>query len=376
MSLHHLVDFNDLTPEEWNEISALASDIKNNPEKYSDRCKGKILATLFYEPSTRTMLSFQSAMIRLGGEIIGFDNPGNSSVSKGENLKDTITIISSYADIITIRHPKEGAALAASLYSRCPLINAGDGGHFHPTQTLTDLFTVEQIKGTLSGLTVGLCGDLKNGRTVHSLLRALNKLGKNTFYLVSTPSLSLQPRITETLRENGNDVREVTSLEECIDKLDILYMTRIQRERFDSEEQFREQSGRFILDNKKMESAKKDMIILHPLPRVDEIKEEVDYDPRALYFKQAQNGIYVRMALILKMITAGTTDDTDIERYKGVPRGHSCPNKACVTNTEKYLPFLTYDDLDGGKICRFCDTKTEGQSVNDFSVTLFTPTAY
>ena len=359
MSLHHLVDFNDLTPEEWNEISALASDIKNNPEKYSDRCKGKILATLFYEPSTRTMLSFQSAMIRLGGEIIGFDNPGNSSVSKGENLKDTITIISSYADIITIRHPKEGAALAASLYSRCPLINAGDGGHFHPTQTLTDLFTVEQIKGTLSGLTVGLCGDLKNGRTVHSLLRALNKLGKNTFYLVSTPSLSLQPRITETLRENGNDVREVTSLEECIDKLDILYMTRIQRERFDSEEQFREQSGRFILDNKKMESAKKDMIILHPLPRVDEIKEEVDYDPRALYFKQAQNGIYVRMALILKMITAGTTDDTDIERYKGVPRGHSCPNKACVTNTEKYLPFLTYDDLDGGKICRFCDTKTE-----------------
>lgn len=359
MSIHHLIDFNDLTAEEWNGISALAADIKSNPDKYSDRCKGKILATLFYEPSTRTMLSFQSAMIRLGGEIIGFDNPGNSSVSKGENLKDTITIISSYADIITIRHPKEGAALAASLYSRCPLINAGDGGHFHPTQTLTDLFTIEHTKGTLSGHTVGLCGDLKNGRTVHSLLRALNKLGKNTFYLISTPSLSLQPRITELLRANGNEVYEVTSLEECIGKLDILYMTRIQRERFDSEEHYREQSGRFILDAKKMESAKKDMMILHPLPRVDEIKEEVDYDPRALYFKQAQNGIYVRMALILKMITSGTNDLTDIEKYREYPKVRSCPNKACVTNTEKYLPFLTYRTSDGHTACKFCDSEID-----------------
>jgi aspartate carbamoyltransferase catalytic subunit len=359
MSIHHLIDFNDLTVEEWKEISELATDIKKNPEKYSDRCKGKILATLFYEPSTRTMLSFQSAMIRLGGEIIGFDNPGNSSVSKGENLKDTITIISSYSDIITIRHPKEGAALAASLYSRCPLINAGDGGHFHPTQTLTDLFTIESTKGTLSGHTIGLCGDLKNGRTVHSLLRALNKLGKNTFYLISTPSLSLQPRITELLIANGNEVHEVTSLEECMDKLDILYMTRIQRERFDSEEHYREQSGRFILDTKKMAMAKSDMMVLHPLPRVDEIAEEVDFDKRALYFRQAQNGIYVRMALILKMISSGVTDDTDIYRYRDRPKVHACPNKACVANTEKYLPSLTYEIADGHRACKFCDTQLD-----------------
>ena len=359
MSLHHLIDFNDLTAEEWREINTLAADIKKDPEKYADRCKGKILATLFYEPSTRTMLSFQSAMIRLGGEIIGFDNPGNSSVSKGENLKDTITIISSYADIITMRHPKEGAALAASLYSRCPLINAGDGGHFHPTQTLTDLFTIEQVKGTLSGLTVGLCGDLKNGRTVHSLLRALNTLGKNTFYLISPPSLSLQPRITELLRANGNEVFEVTSLEECMNRLDILYMTRIQRERFDSEEHYKEQSGKFILDTNKMSQAKNDMIVLHPLPRVDEIEEEVDYDQRAIYFKQAQNGIYVRMALILKMIGSAPTDETDILKFRDMPKGHCCKNKVCITNTEHYLPFLTYEMRDGHKACKFCDTEID-----------------
>lgn len=361
MSLRHLVDFNDLTAEEWSDIYELADDIKKAPEKYSDKCKGKILATLFFEPSTRTMLSFQSAMIRLGGEIIGFDNPGNSSVSKGENLKDTIMIISSYADIITMRHPKEGAALAASLFSKCPIINAGDGGHFHPTQTLTDLFTIMQIKGTLSGHTVGLCGDLKNGRTVHSLLRALNKLGKNTFYLISTASLSLQGSIIDLLRENGNTVYEVSSLEECMDKLDILYMTRIQKERFDSEEHFREQSGRFILDKEKLKTAKEDMMVLHPLPRVDEIKEEVDYDPRALYFKQAQNGIYVRMALILKMISARREkeDRTDIENYLDLPRMQICKNHACITQTEKYLPLLTYETSYGSTACMFCDTKTD-----------------
>ncbi len=360
MSLHHLIDFNELTEEEWSDIYTLADDIKKDPDKYSDKCKGKILATLFFEPSTRTMLSFQSAMIRLGGEIIGFDNPGNSSVSKGENLKDTITIISSYADIITIRHPREGAAFAASLFSKCPVINAGDGGHFHPTQTLTDLFTIMQIKGTLSGHTVGLCGDLKNGRTVHSLLRALNKLGKNTFYLISNRTLSLQTGIIELLRENGNDVYEVSSLEECMDKLDILYMTRIQRERFDSEEQYKEQRGRFILDNDKMKSAKKDMMVLHPLPRVDEIKEEIDYDPRALYFNQAQNGLYVRMALILRMLShSEKKEKTDIEEYLDLPRKQICKNHACITKTEEYLPLLTYKTRDGSVACTFCDTKID-----------------
>lgn len=361
MSLRHLVDFNELTVSEWNDIYALASDIKKDPEKYSEACKGKILATLFYEPSTRTMLSFQTAMLRLGGKVIGFDNPANSSVSKGENLKDTVTIISSYADIIAIRSPQEGAALAASLFSSSPVINAGDGRHLHPTQTLTDLFTIKQNKNTLSGLTIGLCGDLKNGRTVHSLLRALNGLGKNTYYLISTSSLSLQKNITELLKANGNTVYEVSALEDCIDKLDILYMTRIQKERFASEEEYKEQSGRYILDKAKMDIAKKEMIVLHPLPRVDEITEEVDYDPRAMYFKQVQNGLYVRMALIMKMLEArhGKDEPADISKYMSAPRIQKCKNHVCITKTEHYLPLLTHEQEDGKKTCMFCDGETE-----------------
>ncbi len=357
MSLRHLVDFNELTAEEWEGIYSLAADIKKNPANYSEACKGKILATLFYEPSTRTMLSFQTAMLRLGGNVIGFDNPENSSVSKGENLKDTITIISCYADIIAMRNPKEGAALAASLFSSRPIINAGDGGHFHPTQTLIDMFTIRQKKDTLSGLTIGLCGDLKNGRTVHSLLRALNTLGKNTYYLISTESLALQSHIIDALRENGNTVYEVTSLEECMDKLDVLYMTRIQKERFESEEQYKAQSGLYILDKEKMDMAKSDMIVLHPLPRVDEITEEVDYDPRAMYFKQVQNGLYVRMALIMKMLEAreGEKESLDIEKYMDLPREQHCKSNVCVTKTENYLPLLTYKTPDGKTACMYCD---------------------
>ncbi|MBO5037093.1 MAG: aspartate carbamoyltransferase [Clostridia bacterium] len=361
MSLRHLVDFNELTKEEWDGIYTLAADIKKDPAKYSEVCKGKILATLFYEPSTRTMLSFQTAMLRLGGNVIGFDNPANSSVSKGENLKDTITIISCYADIIAMRHPQEGSALAASVFSTRPLINAGDGGHFHPTQTLIDLFTIRQNKETLSGLTVGLCGDLKNGRTVHSLLRALNTLGKNTYYLISTEELALQKHIIEQLRENGNTVYEVTSLEDCIDKLDVLYMTRIQKERFATEEQYKEQSGRYILDKEKLNMSKPDTIVLHPLPRVDEITEEVDYDSRAMYFKQVQNGLYVRMALIVKMLEAREGEETtaDIEKYMDLPREQKCKNHVCITKTEKYLPLLTYKTPDGGTACMYCDTKID-----------------
>jgi len=359
MSLRHLVDFNDMTVDEWNEIYLLAESIKNNPAKYADMCKGKILATLFYEPSTRTMLSFQAAMLRLGGSIIGFDNPGSSSVSKGENLKDTITIVSSYADIIAMRNPHEGAALAASLFSPVPLINAGDGGHFHPTQTLADLFTIRSEKGSVTGHTIGLCGDLKHGRTVHSLLRALSLMGKNTYYLISTLTLSLPQYIIDILQANGSEIHEVHSLEECMDKLDILYMTRIQKERFASEEQYKEQSGRYILDNEKLIPAKKDLIIMHPLPRVDEIKEEVDYDNRAFYFRQAANGVFVRMALILKMLEARENQPKylDISLNAEAPRIQCCPNPACITKTEKYLPLLTYDlpGPRGGEACKYCD---------------------
>ncbi len=361
MSLKHLVDFNDISTDEWYGLQELATEIKNKPSDFTEYCRGKLLATLFYEPSTRTMLSFQTAMYRLGGNVIGFDNPGNSSVAKGENLKDTITIISSYADIIAMRHPKEGAALAASLYTDKPFINAGDGGHFHPTQTLTDLFTITEDKGTISGLSIGLCGDLKHGRTVHSLLRALCMFGKNTFYLVSTLSLKLPQYIIDTLKQNGNTVYEVSSLEECIDKLDILYMTRIQKERFASEEQYRQQSGQYILDPAKMAMARNDLSVLHPLPRVDEITESVDFDSRALYFKQAKNGMFIRMALIIKMLEADCDRTADIYKYLDFPKKHVCPNPACITRTENYLPTLTHE-ISGPRLghgCSYCDFRID-----------------
>lgn len=257
MQYRHLVDFNDITVSQWNALYRLGTDIMRSPEEYSDSCKGKVLATLFYEPSTRTMLSFQTAMLKLGGSVIGFDSPANSSVAKGENLKDTITIVSTYADIIAMRNPREGAALAASLYSSCPVINAGDGGHFHPTQTLTDLMTITMEKGGLSGLTIGLCGDLKHGRTVHSLLRALTVLGKNTYYLVSTLNLKVPRYILEELQASGNTVYEIASLDECIGELDILYMTRIQKERFQSEDLYKKESGKYVLTPAKLLYAKK-----------------------------------------------------------------------------------------------------------------------
>lgn len=361
MSLKHLVDFNDITTDEWYSLNDLARNIKKSPSDFADMCRGKLLATLFYEPSTRTMLSFQTAMYRLGGSVIGFDNPGNSSVSKGENLKDTITIISSYADIIAMRHPKEGAALAASLYSDKPFINAGDGGHFHPTQTLTDLFTITEDKGRLSGLCIGLCGDLKHGRTVHSMLRALSMFGKNTYYLISTLTLRLPQYIIDIIKQNGSTVYEVSCLEDCIGKLDILYMTRIQKERFPSEELYKSQSGQYILDPAKMDMARDDLSVLHPLPRVDEITELVDYDKRAMYFKQAKNGMYIRMALIMKMLACDSDRTCDIYKYMEVPRVHVCPNPVCITQTERYLPALTYE-IGGsrkGHGCSYCNFRID-----------------
>ena len=300
--MRHLISPLDFSVDELEHLLDLASDIEKNPTKYSEACKGKKLATLFYEPSTRTRLSFEAAMLNLGGSVLGFSEATSSSASKGESVADTIRIISCYADIAAMRHPKEGAALVAANNSSIPVINAGDGGHQHPTQTLTDLLTIRSLKGRLDNITIGLCGDLKFGRTVHSLINALLRYDNVKFILISPPELKVPQYIIENIRAAGAEYEEVTRLEDVIGNLDILYMTRVQRERFFNEEDYIRLKDRFILDKKKMKMAKEDMLVLHPLPRVNEISVEVDKDPRAVYFKQAQYGVYVRMALILTLL--------------------------------------------------------------------------
>ena len=347
-SFNHLLKFSDLSDKDWNELYLHACDILKDPEKYARVCEGKILATLFFEPSTRTQLSFQTAMLRLGGKVIGFSDPSLSSVSKGESLKDTVQIVSQYSDLIAIRNSMEGSALAASLYSDVPVINAGDGAHQHPTQTITDLFTILHLFGTLDGLTIGICGDLLNGRTVHSLCSALSK-HKNTIYLISTKELQLPDYCLADLKEN-NEVHFASSIEDCLYKLDIIYMTRIQKERFSSMTEYEKQSGIFKLDEKKMLLAKKDMIILHPLPKVDEISPVVDNDPRAKYFLQAKLGMYIRMALIDTLINQKFTPS----REKTYEKTRVCKSPKCVTAFEGYLPPLT--EADGEKtVCAFCN---------------------
>lgn len=349
----NLIDLNDMPVSWWNKVIALGSEIADAPEKYSKACEGKIMATLFYEPSTRTQMSFQTAMLRLGGTIIGFDNPATSSVAKGENLKDTTKIVSSYADIMVMRNPLEGSAKAAALTAECPLINAGDGGHLHPTQTLTDMLTLSKEKGRLDNLTIGLCGDLKNGRTVHSLCKALSCYKGNRFILISTKELRLPFYIKDILNANGCEFTEVDSIEEAISQLDVLYMTRIQRERFSSPEEYEKQKDVYCLDRAKMLGAKKDMIVLHPLPRVDEIAVEVDDDPRAMYFKQAKYGMYVRMALILTILK--NEYPTTLLRGK-VHNGIQCKNPNCITTREYYLP---KSFIGNGETleCEYCDER-------------------
>lgn len=299
----NLIEPQDLTLEELEDIFNLTNQIIDNPKDYADLCKGKILGTLFYEPSTRTRLSFEAAMLRLGGQVIGFSEPGATSVSKGESLRDTIQTVNCYADIIAMRHPLEGAAKLASIYSEIPIINAGDGGHQHPTQTLTDLVTIRKYKGTLSGNTIALCGDLKYGRTVHSLIKALSRYENNKFILISPEELKLPSYIkTEVLDKNNIEYKEISSLEEGIEEANILYMTRIQRERFEDLNTYERLKGIYILDEEKMKLADENLIVMHPLPRVNEISYEVDEDSRAKYFKQAKFGMYVRMALIAKML--------------------------------------------------------------------------
>lgn len=300
--MRHLMNPLDFTVEELDSLFDLANDIEKNPAKYAHACEGKKLATCFYEPSTRTRLSFESAMLNLGGQVIGFSDAGSSSASKGESVSDTIRVISCFADICAMRHPKEGAPMVAASRSGIPVINAGDGGHQHPTQTLTDLLTIRSLKGRLGHFTVGLCGDLKFGRTVHSLINALVRYPDIHFTFISPPELKVPDYITDMLKEMGISYEEVIRLEECINKLDLLYMTRVQRERFFNEEDYVRLKDFYILNKAKMSLAKDDMLVLHPLPRVNEISVEVDDDPRAVYFQQVQYGVYVRMALILTLL--------------------------------------------------------------------------
>ncbi len=300
--MRHLMSPLDFTTDELDRLFDLANDIEHNPSRYTHACDGKILATCFYEPSTRTRLSFESAMTRLGGRVIGFSDAASSSASKGESVSDTIRIISCYADICAMRHPKEGAPMVASEKSGIPVINAGDGGHQHPTQTLTDLLTIRTLKGRLNNFTIGLCGDLKFGRTVHSLINALARYGGVSFLFISPEELKVPDYITDMLKERGISYREVIRLEDVMPELDLLYMTRVQKERFFNEEDYIRLKDFYILDAAKMSLAKEDMLVLHPLPRVNEISVEVDDDPRAAYFKQAQFGVYVRMALILTLL--------------------------------------------------------------------------
>jgi len=354
--MRHLIDFEDMTMDEWKDLYSLCRDIIASPEAFNSVCRGKVLGSLFYEPSTRTNFSFRAAMLRLGGNVIGFSDPGSSSVSKGESLKDTVSMMSYYSDLLVMRSPVEGASKAASLYSRVPVVNAGDGGHLHPTQTLTDLTTIMQLRGSLDGINIGFCGDLKNGRTVHSLIKALCRFEGVQFYLISPRELTIPDYIRVFLNRSGHKYFEVTGLEPVIPILDVLYMTRVQRERFIDPLEYERLKGIYVLDRLKLKNAKKTLLIMHPLPRIDEIAEEVDADPRAVYFEQARYGMFIRMALLY------TLSKLPVEAPKIMPSrgGVSCANPRCVTAKERYLPRAVRE---AGSVlrCAYCDTemKTE-----------------
>lgn len=301
----HLVELENFSLEEINDLVDIGLEMYADPKPYMNACSGKIMASLFFEPSTRTKLSFDSAMMRLGGQVLGFSDASTSSTSKGESLADTIKVVSNYSDIIVMRHPKEGAPLLATHFTEVPIINGGDGGHQHPTQTLTDLITIKKYKGKQENLKIGFCGDLKYGRTVHSLIRTLARFGNKEFYLISPEELTLPSSLKMQLERQGVKLIELRYIEEVVGELDILYMTRIQKERFFNEEDYLRLKNTYILDNDKIRKAKKDMIIMHPLPRVNEIANEVDTDPRAVYFEQTRLGVYVRMALICKLLEVG-----------------------------------------------------------------------
>ncbi len=360
--MRHLIDPTDLSVKEIDEIIALAEDIIANRAKYSEVLKGRKLATLFYEPSTRTRLSFTSAMLELGGTVIGFSDAASSSVSKGETVADTVRVIRCFADIIAMRHFKEGAPLVASQYAGIPIINAGDGSHSHPTQTMTDLLTIHREKGRLHDLTIGYCGDLKYGRTVHSLIKALMRYERVKMVLISPEELRLPAYMLEEMRQSGVEYREAATIEEVMPELDILYMTRVQKERFDDEAEYERVKDSFILDEEKMRLGKPDMIVLHPLPRVNEITRGVDNDPRAAYFRQVENGKFVRMALIYSLLK-WAPENKPFEQTPVLAEGlsvntHTCHNPRCISATED-VDQLFVKSREGVVRCAYCEHLVE-----------------
>lgn len=348
MDVRNFISFDDVDLGWWDSLYSLFRHIIAHPAEYQDACSGKLLASLFFESSTRTRFSFHAAMLRLGGGIFGFANPKDSSIAKGESLADTIRMVSTYSDVIVMRTQQEGAAKAASLYSEVPIINAGDGGHLHPTQTLTDLATISMLRGKIGDFTIGLCGDLKYGRTVHSLVTALSKFKNIKFCLIAPEGLEMPDYILRFMRMKGMEYTECSGLEEAMSSLDVLYMTRLQRERFDDsyEDHHSDDLSGFVLTADKLRSATNDLIILHPLPRIEEIERAVDADPRAKYFEQAKYGMYIRMSLLLKF--------TLLPRAMIIPQnegGHVCLNPVCVSQTESYLPVLKTEN----NACGYCD---------------------
>ena len=359
--MRHLIEINELTIEEIDELIKVAKDIMQFPEKYWEKCKHKKLATLFFEPSTRTRLSFESAMMELGGNVIGFSSAQSSSTAKGESVSDTIRTVGCYADIIAMRHPKEGAPLVASVKSTVPIINAGDGGHHHPTQTLTDLLTISWEKNRLDNLTIGLCGDLKFGRTVHSLISAMSRYKNIKFILISPDELKIPEYIKEqVLEKNKIEYIETNDLEEYMNELDILYMTRVQRERFFDEEEYLRLKDSYILNNEKLINAKEDLCIMHPLPRVNEISTEIDDDPRAAYFRQVRYGKYIRMALILKLLdekNKNTSIKKNDNKENKLINKITCKNPNCITSVEQELDqvFVQSNEEKNEYRCKYCE---------------------
>ena len=358
--MRHLIDIQELSTTEIEELVAVAEDIIANPEKYRDSCKYKKLATLFFEPSTRTRLSFEAAMYELGGNVLSMSSAGSSSAAKGESVADTAKTVSCYADIIAMRHPKEGAPYVASMNSSIPVINAGDGGHNHPTQTLADLLTIWREKGRFENLTIGLCGDLKFGRTVHSLISAMSRYAGVKFVLISPEELKL-PSYVKYEFLAGHEYKETTDLVGAMPELDVLYMTRVQRERFASEDEYMRLKDSYILTPDKLEGAKSDLAIMHPLPRVNEISIAVDDDPRACYFKQVLNGKYMRMALILKLLESVETGDKKQNEEAELRYDLECKNQRCITTTEQELPhvFKLVDRDHNVYRCIYCEAKAE-----------------
>lgn len=353
--MRHIIDISDLTMDEFNELYKLTSNIIDRPEGYTDACRGKVLGSLFYEPSTRTNLSFSTAMMRLGGNVVGFSNPNSSSAAKGETLKDTITMVSNYADMIVMRNPNEGAAKAASMFSEVPVINAGDGGHLHPTQTLADMTTILRLRGSADNMKIGLCGDLKYGRTVHSLIHFLANYENVQFYLIAPRELAIPEYLRQFMVEHKMKFYEVSGLEPVIPMLDVLYMTRIQKERFANLDVYESLKGTYCLTKAKLCDAKKELLIMHPLPRVDEIAQDVDDDPRAVYFDQARFAMYARMALLL---TLSKQPRVRMPKHLiGMPNLR-CTNPKCITHSETYLPMDIIHTKDGER-CVYCDHLVE-----------------